>query len=427
MKIVTSHPDGTWAPLPGYAVKQHPDLELGDVLTPKFKGFGICFNELGWQALSHLDDERRDQVLALLFDTKTGCGLAYNRIPIGANDFALDWYSHNEIADDFAMAHFSVDRDERAILPYLRAAQAVLGRPMTLFASPWCPPTWLKSPPVYNFGGLAWTHTHRQAYALYLVRFVQAYAARGITIDSLHVQNEPDSNQKFPSCLWTGEQLRDFIRDDLGPALNTAGLATQIWLGTIERASYNDWIAPTLEDAQARSLITGVGFQWAGKGAIQRTRLAAPDLALIQTESECGDGTNSWDQAHAIFDLVQHYLSNGAEAYCFWNAVLNTGGLSTWGWRQNALFSVDPENRTVQANPEFHLLRHLSGFLQPGAAVISATGRAAASALIFRNPDGSHVVVLQNKGALPLARTVRLGNDTIRVDLPPRSFVTIAA
>lgn len=427
MKISTSHPGGSWAALQGKKVQAQPDLEPGEILTPNFKGFGICFNELGWQALSHLDQYRRDQVLALLFNSDAGCGLAYNRIPVGANDFALDWYSHNETAGDFAMEHFSIERDERAILPYLRAAQAALGRPMTLFASPWCPPTWLKSPPVYNCGGLVWTETYRKAYALYLVRFLQAYAARGVKVDALHVQNEPDSNQKFPSCLWTGVQLRDFIKEDLAPALQVAGLATKIWLGTIERASYNDWIAPTLEDPETRALIAGVGFQWAGKGAIQRTRIAAPELGLIQTESECGDGANSWEQAHYIFDLVQHYLSNGAEAYCFWNAVLESGGVSTWGWRQNSLFCVNPESRTVQANPEFHLLRHLSGLLRAGASVVAPKGRAAASALIFRNPDGGHVTVLQNAGDLPVERAVRMGQETLSVELPPHSFTTLAA
>lgn len=402
-----------------------PDLAPGPVVTANFRGFGGCFNELGWKALSLLGDNARDDVLHKLF-APDGLFLDYNRMPIGANDYATSWYSHNETAGDFTMEQFSIERDHHALIPFIKAARKAHGQAFQLFASPWCPPTWLKAPQAYNYGSLIWDTAHRKAYALYFVKFLQAYAAEAIAIQAVHVQNEPDSDQKFPSCLWTGERLAQFIRDDLSPAFKAAGLNTEIWLGTIERGSFNDWLAPTLLDPAARAAISGMGFQWAGKHAVQRARQAAPNLPVIQTENECGDGSNSWAYAHYVFDLMQHYLSNGAEAYVYWNMVLEPKGRSTWGWTQNSLFSVDPVTRVVTENPEYTLMRHIAGFVRPGAHVLATTGRWNANALCFRNAVGTRVVVLQNPLTQAEAVTVDLDGPRT-VTLPPKSFTTLVA
>lgn len=427
MKLVTSSATASWVNQEPHRADALPDLTPGSTITPDFKGFGCCFNEIGWRALCLLNDAVRQQVMTELFSVSNGMGFNYCRLPIGANDYAASWYSHNETEGDFQMADFSIARDERALLPYLRAARAIRGQDFTLFASPWSPPVWMKFPQAHNHGTLIWEPRYRQAYADYLVRFVRAYGDAGIPIQALHVQNEPDSDQKFPSCRWTGEKLRDFIRDDLGPAFVRAGLATEIWLGTIERGSFNDWVAPTLADPQARAYTSGVGFQWAGKHGVQRLKQAAPDLPMIQTENECGDGTNSWDYAHYVFDLIQHYLSNGAEAYVYWNAVLESGGVSTWGWQQNSMISVNPATGAVVRNPEYHLMRHLAGFVKPGARVAAAQGPWAANALHFINPDESPVWVLQNPMAAPVTLNIAGRDGAVwAITVPGRGFATAA-
>ncbi|CAM4241617.1 hypothetical protein PAAL109150_17075 [Paenibacillus alkaliterrae] len=86
---------------------------------------------------------------------------------------------------------------------------------------------------IMRSNGTAWEKDILEAYALYFVKFVKAYEEEGITIHQIHVQNEVAADQNFPSCVWTGEQLREFIRDYLGPAFEKHGLNTEIWLGTI--------------------------------------------------------------------------------------------------------------------------------------------------------------------------------------------------
>jgi glucosylceramidase len=210
------------------------------------------------------------------------------------------------------MEHFSIARDHKYLIPYIRAARVVRGEDFFLFATPWSPPGWMKFPKAHNYGKLVWDERTRKAYADYFVRFVNAYEAENISIDAVHVQNEPNSDQKFHSCLWTGAEMRDFIRDDLGPAFDAANLNTDIWAGTIKRGDFNAWARTILSDPSAAAYVKGMGFQWAGKYGVQRTRQAFPEMPVIQTENECGDGTNTWDYAHHVFDFIQHYLSNGA-------------------------------------------------------------------------------------------------------------------
>lgn len=337
---------GTNPALPAPETSGHP-LTLTGRRCQTIDGFGGCFNELGWRTLSRLPEQERQEILRNLFAPEES-HFTYCRLPIGASDYAESWYSLNETEGDYAMEHFTIERDKHCLIPYIQSAMAYSGK-LTLFASPWSPPIWMKNPRAYNFGTLIWTEENLRAYALYFKKFVEAYTAEGIAIDQVHIQNEPISDQKFPSCLWTGEQLRDFIRDYIGPLFREAGLSTEIWLGTINApydnyghmpawhtSNYNKMVNPVLSDHAARDYISGVGFQWGGKHAIQQTHTAYPDMKLAQTENECGDGRNGWDYAEYTFSLIWHFLHNGAGAYTYWNMVLDEGGVSTWGWRQNS-------------------------------------------------------------------------------------------
>ena len=325
------------------------------------------------------------------------------------------------------MERFSIARDHVHLIPFIEAAREIRGADFFLFASPWSPPAWMKTPQAYNFGTLIWRPEYRRAYADYFVRFVRAYAEAGIGIDAVHVQNEPNSDQKFPSCKWTGAKMRDFIRDDLGPAFERAGVDTEIWAGTIERGDFNAWAGTILSDPRAAAFVKGLGFQWAGKHGVQRTKQAYPEVPLIQTENECGDGTNTWDYAHYVFDLIQHYLSNGAEAYVYWNMVLEPHGMSTWGWKQNALVTVDPDRRAAVFNPEFYVMKHFADFVRPGAQVLKAVGPLAGNSMVFRNPDGQFVCVIQNAHETPRAIAVeRPGGGSIAINLDAKSISTLA-
>src|SRR5689334_13533961 len=108
------------------------------------EGFGACFNELGWTSLAALDAEERDGIFRELFAPGVGANFTICRMPVGANDFSRDWYSYDETPGDFALEHFSVANDLETLVPYIKAAKAQQPA-LRLWASPWSPPTWMKT------------------------------------------------------------------------------------------------------------------------------------------------------------------------------------------------------------------------------------------------------------------------------------------
>jgi glucosylceramidase len=438
IETTSSRPWERRGDLRGGAESSH-GITLTGQRQQRVSGFGGCFNELGYLPLSALDEALQEEVLHDLFSPEE-CNLSVNRAPIGANDFSRTWYSYDEVEGDYDLDHFSVEHDDATLVPYIRAAMRHQPN-MRLFSSPWSPPTWMKDPPVYNHGRLIMTDKNLDAYARYFVRYVQEYARRGITVDQVHVQNEVFADQKFPSCVFTSEQLRVFIRDHLGPRFEESGLDTKIFLGTLNgpedatftpgfdivTSNYNRYVDNILFDEEARRHIAGVGYQWAGQGAIQRTHESWPELELMQTESECGMGTNDWDYAEYVFHLIQHYFRNGVSSYTYWNMILAPGGNSSWGWHQNSMLTIDPDRATVVRNPEYWVMKHYSHFVRAGAVRLGIRGHFSSMSSVFENPDGSLVIVVQNALDRGEDFSLEIPHDESRcftARLAPRSFNT---
>lgn len=424
VRWVQTTPERTWSmksigSLPAVA----DTLELTGERCQTIDGFGGCFNELGWIALGKIPAAERAKVLNALFGAEGEMRFTCCRLPVGANDYAAEWYSYDESPGDYSLEHFSIERDRGYLIPYVR--EALQRQPgMTLFSSPWSPPTWMKFPRVYNYGTMIWEKNVLDAYARYFLKYVQAYAGEGITVRQIHIQNEPVADQKFPSCLWTGEQLREFIAGYIGPLFAKELPETEIWLGTINSPDYDLFANLVLSDPRAARHVRGVSYQWAGKHALQQTTMSYPELRCMQSENECGDGANTWEYARYIFNLFRHYLTNGVNAYVYWNMVLEPGGRSTWGWPQNALITIDPVTQQVTYNPEFYVMKHFSHFVQPGAKRRGLRGHLAGNAVAFENPDGSTVTVVGND--LPKARrvTIKLNGEDFTAELQPYSFNT---
>lgn len=412
-------------------------LELTGVKNQTIDGFGGCFNELGWIALSKIDEKERKKVISEIFHAENGCKFNFCRTPMGASDYADQWYSYNENDGDYSMDKFSIERDHSYLIPYIKEAQK-LQPELKLFASPWSPPTWMKYPKAYNYGTLRMEKKVLEAYALYFKKYVEAYKKEGIHINQVHVQNEPFADQKFPSCLWTGEQYRVFIRDYIGPLFEKENLDTELWFGTLngptpmsftfagmKLQSYAEYVDRVLFDEEARKYITGIGYQWAGQNVIQRTHESFPELKLMQTENECGDGTNTWEYARYIFGLLRHYFNNGVNSYAYWNMVLEPKGNSTWGWQQNSMITIDPHTKTVIYNPEFYLMKHFSHFVAKGAVKLEAKGHFTGTSLAFENPNGEIVLIVSNDMDMNRKFTFKGNGKEFSVELKANSFNTI--
>jgi glucosylceramidase len=386
-----------------------------------WNGFAGAVSELGAQALAALSAAEQDRFFVEAFSREQGIGLDWIRLPVGASDFALDAYSYAVTPDDFEMKAFSIKRDLKRIIPFIKAAKAVNPQ-LRIHASPWSPPGWMKlsgtmdgvdKPELRNEAAVL------KAYALYLRRFVEAYAEQGLTIDRLMAQNEMDSPAPFPSCRWNVELFVRFHTDYMREAFATAGMSTEMWAGTFRTMSGLQ-AHQAFESEAFRQCVKGAAFQYSFPRLLQDFQLEYPGTRVMHTETVCHNGDNSWTQAASQFVDVMAYLNANADVFSYWNLVLGQEGKSSWGWMQNAMFTADGAVGRLRANPDADVFRLLSSNIQPGARRVQAFSYLV-DTLCFRNPDGSVALFLKNMEA---ARTADLIVDgkAQTLALPERSL-----
>jgi hypothetical protein len=178
-----------------------------------------------------------------------------------------------------------------------------------------------------------------------------------------------------------------------------------------------------LSDTAACAFITGVGYQWAGKGAIGQTYKNHPEKKLMMTEQECGNGDNSWEYGEEVFNSLLFYFNNGAQSQMQWNMVLDETGMSAWNWKQNSMISVDKNSRDVTYNPQFYIVKHFSRFVDSGAFRIASNG-SWNEKIAFLNPDGSVVVIVANMTSDERDAVISFGEKMISARLPAHSCNT---
>lgn len=404
-------------------------------LAQQVEGFGGCFNEKGWEALSLLGEQDREGVLKALFDPDEGAKLNICRAPIGASDYAVSRYTLNETAGDYEMKDFSIERDRERLIPYIKAAMEI--RPdLKVWGSAWTPPTWMKTSGGFDGGSMKDEPDIYRAYALYLARFTEEYRAEGIDLFAVAVQNEPGIERNYPTCLWEPEQYKTFIKEYMGPVFEEKGLDAQIMLGTFEDGDFGRFPA-LLGDPDVNKYISIVGFQWGGLGSVALTRECYPDNIIYQTETECGNfywkpgydsnrPPNDWDYGSYTWNKIKEYFDEGVGAYMLWNMVLDEQGMSIDSqspWPQCAAVTVNKDTGQVTYTPMYWAFRHYTCYVQPGARYVD-TGHAAGTAA-FLNPDGTLVIELQNNSGAEKHVALSVDGGKISVTLPAMSWSTL--
>ena len=280
------------------------DIIVSDCKEQLIDGFGGAFSEIGWDALSALSDKQRNGILEDLFGEK-GLNLNWGRIPLGANDFARDWYSFNETPGDFEMRNFSIERDTKTMIPYVKAALEC-NPDLILWASPWSPPVWMKA--TKHYATSAGDHNdftkenevegdhfiqkpeYLSAYALYLAKAMEAYKDCGINISMLQFQNEPYTINQWPNCRWLPKSMANFIGNYLGPTFEERELDVDLWFGTFNCNKMED-LNCVMQDPAASRYLHGIGLQWEGKDIVAEAHKEYPSMKLMMTENECGNGS----------------------------------------------------------------------------------------------------------------------------------------
>lgn len=459
-----------WQPgkvsLSGKAAEEPILVITGKEQGHEFKAWGTCFNELDLDALELLKPEEQEEVMRRIFSPDGDLKFTRGRLTMNANDYSREWYSCDTVSGDFSLKYFNIEHDRQNVIRLIRKAQKYQPQ-MTFWVSPWSPPTWMKinqDYPVMSstwnkqakekdyllFGGGTIDETevmnagkqqgrlfpkklasqdyfiqeprYLQAYADMFCRFIDLYAEENIPIDMVMYQNEAYSYTAYPGCAWTAEGTLRFNRDYLIPTMRKTHPEVKVGIGTLNtnRLYYVKHFIDGLKDH-----VNSIGLQWEGRLIIDSLHQRYPNLHLISTESECGNGQMNWRAGEHTFHLLADYIGRGCDEYYIWNFILCDQGKSPWGWKQNALVQVKSVNLSHRYTPEFYAVKHFSNLVTPGSRMQGYVPREQTGGMpviVFQRPDKKYVVIAGNQTDEQRTVTVRLGKKYLNMSMPAHSF-----
>src|SRR6204780_5860161 len=192
-------------------------------------GFGFALTGGSAQLLMRMGAAHRAALLKELFTTgDRGIGVSYLRVSIGSSDMNERVYSYDDLPPgetDVDMAKFDLGPDRADVIPALKEILAIEPG-IRIPGSPWSAPAWMKTNDDVRGGELK--PEYYAAFAKYLVKYIEAMRAEGITIDAVTVENEPLNPKNTPSMVVFAKEEDTFIAQDLGPAFHRAGIRTKI-------------------------------------------------------------------------------------------------------------------------------------------------------------------------------------------------------
>ena len=385
-------------------------------------GLGASLEHATCENLSKLSAGQREQVIDKLVNPDTGIGMNLMRICIGASDFIGEpYYTYDDLPEgetDPDLAKFSIEKDKSYVLTAVKIAFQKNPN-LLIFASPWSPPAWMKTSGKLGTGRLK--PECYPAFAKYLLKYIQAYAAEGVPIYAITVQNEPDmSDPDYPTALWNGEEQRDFIRDHLGPLFKQNSIKTLVWCWD---HNWNKLEFPraVLSDPRAAQYVDGTGFHlYEGKVAAQSAfRQEFPDKHVYFTEG-------SVFRPNGAVRLTQ-ILRNWSRSYNAWVIMLDEHRKPNRGPHDASATCVERmDDGTIRYNFDYYMYGQFMKFIQRGAVRVESSlpEMRTFSNVAFVNPDGRVVMVAANagRGAQPFA--VKCGGGMFDTELPGSTVAT---
>ncbi|MDR3718187.1 MAG: glycoside hydrolase family 30 beta sandwich domain-containing protein [Bryobacteraceae bacterium] len=411
-------------------------------------GFGFALTGGSAELLMKMSPDARTHVLKQIFSTAgNGAGVSYLRLSIGSSDLNSFVFSYDDLAagaTDARLEKFDLAQDKKDVIPVLKELLAIQPA-IKILGSPWSAPAWMKTNG--NVRGGALNPEFYPAYALYLVKYIQAMASEGITIDAITIQNEPLNSRNTPSMQWqVGEQLT-FLRDHLAPAFAQAGLRTKVILFD-HNCDRPDYPLTLLSDPVVSRLADGTGFHHYGgdMSAMSLVHTARPDKNLYFTEQMIVErpGGKTIDIAQTVKRMLLDTTRNWSKNVILWNLAAdphnnphtNNGGCSM------CQGGITIDGDATSYNLAYYTIAHASKFVRPGSVRVHSTQRGDTSVSLtedeerpgirrvaaienttvppnvaFRRPDGKIVLIVVNDAGAPAAFSVQCDGATAELKL----------
>lgn len=445
-----------------YTTAQNTDYRLTKTTTLQFKNFGqpletqVCvfvdpsktfqtivgiggaITDAAAETFAKLPFDKQQELMSAYYDFNDGIGYNLARTHIHSCDFSSHSYTYVD-EPDVDLKSFSIQHDKKYRIPFIKRAAQVTGGKLTLVVSPWSPPAWMKTNASMLKGGSLLPQC-RQIWANYICQFITSYEKVGVPIWGLTVQNEPMASQTWESCLFTGEEERDFIKNYLGPTLHKNGLSNKKLIAWDHNRDLIYQRASTvLNDPEAAKYIWGIGYHWyetwTGSAMqfdnLKKVKEAFPSTNLIFTEGciEKFDFSkiDDWSLGEHYGHSMVNDFNAGTVAWLDWNVLLDeTGGPNHVGNFCFAPIIADTRNGELHYTNIYYYLGHFSKFVKQGAKrIISSSNRDILQTTAFINPDGTTVVIVLNITDKATDYIIWLNGKAVEVRNLPHSITTL--
>ena len=294
---------------------------------------------------------------------------------------------------------------------------------------------------------------------------VKAYLEEGIPVSMMSLQNETVAATNWDSCVWTPEETKTYLKDNLYPEMEREGLVGKvglyIWDHNKERMIEH---VDRVLDEETLKMVEGIAFHWYSGDhfeAVDLCRRKYPDQKLMLSEccalhppgrsflsflpGETFHSPEEMDLEDALayaHDIIGN-LNAGMNRWIDWNLVIDqnggprhvpggfTSGLVAEYLEGTKEFGWDHLALPQKVKGYHHLLmydyiRHFSGYIKPGARRIGWSRYADnLDVTAVKNPDGTLVCVLLNRSGKDSGCFLRLFGTSTKVDLPAGSITTL--
>ena len=384
-------------------------------------GFGYTLTGGSAFVINQLNATDKANLLKELFgNDNNSIGINYLRISIGASDLNASVFSYDDMPtgqSDTSLTNFSLNPDKTDLIPLLK--EILLINPgVKILATPWSPPVWMKDNG-NSIGGSLQTQYY-DVYARYFVKYIQEMKANGIAIDAVTPQNEPLNPGNNPSLVMTALEETNFIKNNLGPTFQSAGITTKI-IAYDHNCDHPEYPLEILNDPAANAFVNGSAFHlYAGNiSALSQVHTAYPDKAVYFTEqwtSSTGDfgGDLKWHLKNVIIGSMRNWSRVALE----WNLANDPSYNPHTPGGCTQCKGALTIGTTVTRNVGYYIVAHASKFVPAGSVRIGSNNTATLQNVAFKTPAGKKVLIVENDGSAEENFNIRFKGKWVTSTLP---------
>ncbi len=383
-------------------------------------GFGFTLTSGSAQLINTLPSATRTALLMELFGKDDNAiGISYLRISIGASDLSDHVYSYDDLSagqTDEPLANFTLAPDMDQLIRLLKDITAI-NPALKILATPWSPPVWMKDNGSSVGGSLL--PQYYGTYASYFVKYIQQMQVQGLPIDAITPQNEPLHPGNNPSMYMTAAQQANFIKNNLGPAFQAAGVKTKIIVYD-HNADRPDYPLSILNDAAAINFINGSAFHlYAGDiSALSQVHDAHPDKQVYFTEQyTASNGNFGGDLKWHLKNIVIGSMRNWSRVALEWNLANDASfGPHTPGGCTTCKGAITIGSG-ITRNVAYYIIAHASKFVPAGSVRVSSNNSGSLQTVAFKTGNGNKVLIVENDGTSGATFNIRYHSRWVTVTL----------